>query len=168
MEKREEKRIIDSNKGFSLVELIIVIGIMAILVGVVALAVVPHLERSKEVNDLRQLDNICRGLSLSVTNAGAQVSGGSGTFELTEVTAGKTDPVIRGTYEQLGDCSDIKLASTVGNPCKIMCRYNILTNSVEVCAENGGSVPRCTYLKDSKGEAAELKVLATGGKNASD
>ena len=35
------------NKGFSLVELIIVIAIMAILVGVVGTQVVPYLNKSK-------------------------------------------------------------------------------------------------------------------------
>ena len=36
-----------NNKGFSLVELIIVIAIMAILVGVVGTQVIPYLERSR-------------------------------------------------------------------------------------------------------------------------
>lgn len=39
------------NKGFSLVELIIVIAIMAILVGVVGTQVVPYLERSRRATD---------------------------------------------------------------------------------------------------------------------
>lgn len=168
MERREEKRISDSNQGFSLIELVIVIAIMAILTGIIAIAVVPYLEKSREVKDLRQLDNICQGLALSVTNAGVQMGGGSGTFEATEITAEKTDPVIRGTYEQLGDCSGIKLTSAVGSPCKIICKYDIYSNNVEVYAENGGSVPQCTYLKNSKGRAAELKVLSTGGNNAFD
>lgn len=168
MEKRKEKSISGSNKGFSLIEVIIVIGIMAILVGVIAIAVVPYLEKSREVKDLKELDNICRGLALSVTNAGVQMGSGSGTFEVTKVTADETDPVIKGVYEQLGDCSDIRLSSATGSPCKIICKYDIFTNNVEVYAENGGSVPRCTYLKNSKGEAAELKVLAIGGNNALD
>lgn len=168
MERRDEKRISGSNQGFSLIELIIVIAIMAILTGIIAIAVVPYLEKSREVKDLRQLDNICQGLALSVTNAGIQMGGGSGTFEATDITASNTDPVIRGAYEQLGDCSDIKLVSAVGSPCKIMCKYDIYTNDVEVYAENAGSVPQCTYLKNRSGRAAELKVLATGGNNAMD
>lgn len=162
MEKGKEKRVSGSNEGFSLVELIIVIAIMAILTGIVAIAVVPYLERSREVKDLKELDNICRGLALSVANAGAQMGSGSGTFEVTEVTSGKTDPVIRGVYEQIGDCSGIRLASAAGRSCKIMCQYDIYTTDVEVYADNGGGVPRCTYLKNSKGEVAELKVLASG------
>ena len=48
MKKRIQKYLSGSNEGFSLVELIIVIAIMAILVGVVALAVIPNLEKSRE------------------------------------------------------------------------------------------------------------------------
>lgn len=39
------------NKGFSLVELIIVIAIMAILVGVVGTQVIPYINKSKESKD---------------------------------------------------------------------------------------------------------------------
>ena len=40
-----------NNKGFSLVELIIVIAIMAILVGVVGTQVIPYLEKSRQGKD---------------------------------------------------------------------------------------------------------------------
>ena len=43
------------NKGFSLVELIIVIAIMAILVGVVGTQVVPYLNKSKVAKDQQLL-----------------------------------------------------------------------------------------------------------------
>lgn len=44
---------IKENKGFSLVELIIVIAIMAILVGVVGTQVVPYLNKSREAKDFQ-------------------------------------------------------------------------------------------------------------------
>ena len=44
-----------NNKGFSLVELIIVIAIMAILVGVVGTQVIPYLENSRKAKDLQIL-----------------------------------------------------------------------------------------------------------------
>jgi prepilin-type N-terminal cleavage/methylation domain-containing protein len=42
-----------NNKGFSLVELIIVIAIMAILVGVVGTQVIPYLENSRKAKDIQ-------------------------------------------------------------------------------------------------------------------
>jgi type IV pilus assembly protein PilA len=49
VEKLKKKKA--DNKGFSLVELIIVIAIMAILVGIVGTQVVPYLNRSREAKD---------------------------------------------------------------------------------------------------------------------
>ena len=51
MEKMKQKRM--GNKGFSLVELIIVIAIMAILVGIVGTQVVPYIENSRKARDIQ-------------------------------------------------------------------------------------------------------------------
>ena len=47
-----------NNKGFSLVELIIVIAIMAILVGIIAPQLIRYIEKAKVSTDLRSLDAI--------------------------------------------------------------------------------------------------------------
>ena len=52
--------------GFSLVELIIVIAISAILVGAVALAVLPYLEKSKESIDCQQIDHVYTAMVTAV------------------------------------------------------------------------------------------------------
>lgn len=49
MENKQVKKM--NNKGFSLVELIIVMAIMAILVGVVGTQVIPYMNKSKESKD---------------------------------------------------------------------------------------------------------------------
>jgi type IV pilus assembly protein PilA len=54
MKKNQEKM---NNKGFSLVELIIVIAIMAILVGVVGTQVIPYLNKSREAKDQQFLSS---------------------------------------------------------------------------------------------------------------
>lgn len=47
------------NKGFSLVELIIVIAIMAILVGIVGTQVLPYINKSKEAKDFQIINSYC-------------------------------------------------------------------------------------------------------------
>jgi type IV pilus assembly protein PilA len=47
----------EDNRGFSLVELIIVIAIMAILVGIVGTQVIPYINKSKEAKDLQIINS---------------------------------------------------------------------------------------------------------------
>lgn len=54
-EKMKQKKA--DNKGFSLVELIIVIAIMAILVGIVGTQVIPYLNRSREAKDFQIINS---------------------------------------------------------------------------------------------------------------
>lgn len=49
-----------NNKGFSLIELIIVIAIMAVLVGVIAPVYVKYVESGKESADIANMDNAYR------------------------------------------------------------------------------------------------------------
>ena len=51
MRRKIQKYLSGEREGFSLIELIIVIAIMAILIGVVALVVLPYLESSRESTD---------------------------------------------------------------------------------------------------------------------
>ena len=55
MEKMRQKKL--GNKGFTLVELIIVIAIMAILLGIVGTQVVPYLNRAREAKDLQIINS---------------------------------------------------------------------------------------------------------------
>lgn len=50
---------IKDNKGFSLVELLIVVAIMSILVGIVGMQVVPYLEKSRQSKDMQIISGIC-------------------------------------------------------------------------------------------------------------
>ena len=49
MRRKIQKYLSGEREGFSLIELIIVIAIMAILIGVVALVVLPYLESSRNL-----------------------------------------------------------------------------------------------------------------------
>jgi len=53
-----------NNKGFSLVELIIVIAIMAVLVGVLAPTYLQYVEKSKKSNDVSTVDSIVNAIEI--------------------------------------------------------------------------------------------------------
>lgn len=63
-----------NNKGFSLVELIIVIAIMGILVGVVGTQVVPYMERGREAKDQQVLSSVATAVTSAVAMSGKSVS----------------------------------------------------------------------------------------------
>ena len=54
-----------NNKGFSLVELIIVIAIMAVLVGVLAPTYLQYVEKSKKANDVSTIDTIVNAVEIA-------------------------------------------------------------------------------------------------------
>lgn len=67
-----------TNKGFSLVELIIVIAIMAVLVGVLAPQYIKYLDKSKISSDKQLTDNVRQAMTTTlldpnVTGAPAKV-----------------------------------------------------------------------------------------------
>lgn len=77
-----------NNKGFSLVELIVVIAIMAVLVGVLAPTLIKNVEKSRESTDLQNLDTI-RGAvvtTLSDETVAAKIPATSTTYELNTTT----------------------------------------------------------------------------------
>ena len=64
-----------NNKGFSLVELIIVIAIMAVLVGVLAPTYLQYVEKSKKSNDSQTVDSIINALEICAIDPEVQVAG---------------------------------------------------------------------------------------------
>ena len=63
----------NEKKGFSLVELIIVMAIMAILVGVVASQVLPYMEKSRQSKDQQQLSSLATNVVSAVAQSGKDI-----------------------------------------------------------------------------------------------
>ncbi len=53
------KRSKEDNRGFSLIELVIVMVIMAMLVGIVGIYIFPYMRKSKEARDVQKMSAYC-------------------------------------------------------------------------------------------------------------
>lgn len=157
MKKKMQKYLSNSNEGFSLVELIIVIAIMAILIGVVALAVIPNLERSRESKDLAALDDACKALTAAVATAGSKATSGEATISGGELTCSDAD--MKALIEDQIDVSSLKLVSKAAGGDTINLKWDVTAGKNVIRAFATGS-GECTYAKDASGEKAKLEINA--------
>lgn len=93
-----------TNKGFSLVELIIVIAIMAVLVGVLAPQFMRYVERSRESADIQNCQEIISAIQVAVADPTMTVN--AGTISITPTSA-----AVSGATG--GNCSDATLATAL-------------------------------------------------------
>lgn len=104
-----------TNKGFSLVELIVVIAIMAVLVAVLAPAMMKYIERSRKSTDASTISNLVSSAQAGVIDQ--NVSAGKYTLTVTDgcvvtgpddANKGKLEAALKESYN---DLKEIKLKS---------------------------------------------------------
>ena len=88
------------NKGFSLVELIIVIAIMAILIGIVGMNVIPQIENARKATDAQ----VISAMVSEAMEAYTQAKQASGNYTIT-VTVNATTGAISGATTGAADAN---------------------------------------------------------------
>ena len=160
-----------NNKGFSLVELIVVIAIMAVLVGVLAPQLIRYVEKSREATDIQNCDSIATTLKTYFSDK----EGVKGTVKVAVkttgdvvVTKGNTSDTFDPT-EVLAALNDAGLKSTnlKGNGWKageneneIDISYNIDSGSVTYTCESD----HYQATNSSKIESKKAAAKPAGGK----
>ena len=105
------------NKGFSLVELIIVVAIMAILVGLLAPQYIKYVEKSRKSSDASNLSEMVNALQVYAADAESSIPAGTYTITIsstgTNITGDTSDKKIENAIaETAPDFKSTKLKSS--------------------------------------------------------
>lgn len=105
------------NKGFSLVELIVVIAIMAILVGLVGTQVLPYIEKSREAKDEQILSALCTASLTSFAQNAASLDNTKkyGISNLAAAADAKTENLTANTAADAATVADFATLSGYAN-----------------------------------------------------
>ncbi len=138
-----------NNKGFSLVELIIVIAIMAILAGAIAPALIRYIDKSRKSNDVSS----CKTIKTAVETA----MGNERSYEML-VNAGKGATIqVKADTEDQGTGAAITITGNGIN--NTSATYNNCKK--EIGANIGEKSPKVKYTKD--GATCFTVTITAGG-----
>ena len=139
MRNKIQKYLSGEREGFSLVELIIVIAIMAILIGIVALAVIPYLEKSRVGKDQQTIDTVYSAfknaiasqqitddLTVTITSTGGSATGDS-KFKIDDFAVDLDCTNAEGLK-----ALEAKLASSDAKGSDIVCTFTATDKKIEV------------------------------------
>ena len=152
------------NKGFSLVEIIVVIAIMAVLIGVMAPALMGNIEKSRESNDLTTLDTVFEAVRMAC----ADVNGGKAAGNDVQLkTAKSIDDILSGTdifsklvieyLDGVDPMDNITSDSATANSAKMYVKF--LDNKVMVwIGTSDGKANKTVKLLAPNGSEKEYRV----------
>lgn len=129
-----------NDAGFSLVELIIVIAIMAIAIGVMAPQLIKYLEKTNVSSDIQLADTIRTGVAMAIVDAEVQADEASHPYlELMESSNGmnindntsflNSDCVLKTSLEESFGFPINEIMSQIRSAHGIECDCNVRTNN---------------------------------------
>lgn len=83
------------NKGFTLVELVIVVAILAILVGILAPQYTKYVEKSRKAADVANLENMVTAFKTAASDGNDQIN--AGVYTITIGTTGEGESAVNAT-----------------------------------------------------------------------
>ncbi len=141
-----------NNKGFSLVELIIVIAIMAVLIAVLAPQFLRYVERSRIARDNSAIGEIATSIKAGMAdegiNSGIVTAGGTVTYAATVAAAGTATNFAFTAGDNSG--LDNELIASVGTPVNLTSNaYSGTAPTITVTVAAGVVTIQCTnYTTD--------------------
>ena len=132
-----------NNKGFSLVELIVVIAIMAVLVGVLAPQLMKYVEKSREATDIQNCDSIASALKAYYADKEDQTADVTINVTKNGVTE-TTDPAVK-------DAGMVKTKLKGKNWTKIAITYKPADGSIEYTITEDATNKPYYKIEDSQG-----------------
>lgn len=140
MKKKLQKYLSGEREGFSLVELIIVIAIMAILIGIIALAVIPYMEKSRVGKDQQTVDTVYSAYQSAIADAQSKGHSVSNITSLRSVSSPAAGSFEEALLNNLGApdgatvCNKLISEKSGSGDRDISCEYNTTTKKITVKA----------------------------------
>ncbi len=140
---------------------------MAILIGVIALAVIPNNQRSRESKDIEQLDSLASATNVALANI-ASATSGTITIDLSSHSASATgtgaSDVLDAIENDIGDIDGVDLGAgcaSAATSVKIVWSVDATngTTSVSVAADPAVT---CNYTTKEDGTTKQTYEVSTG------
>ena len=139
-----------NNKGFSLIELIIVIAIMAILVAIIAPNLTKYLGKSKKSTDKKNADEIASQLQTSISDYESQDDAGEIISTINQTLKIKWTAATTASIDSTGNVTTDPVAPTAGDSFLTIVNSNITSSTKSKEKSNQATTATITKVSGGK------------------